>query len=126
MIFLNSWKMEALLLAVTALFLYYIYYRSVIATYWSKRNILHIPPNFLIGNLYKMGISIPMAEFFTEIYKTHKEKRILGMWALHKPFVVIMDRELIKHVLTRDFSNFHDRLNMEIGDHDPLASGKPG
>jgi len=40
------------------------------------------------------------------------------------PAMAVFDREIIKNILIRDFSSFHDRMSQHHHEHDPLVFGE--
>lgn len=78
-------------------------------------------PNFIIGNSAKMGTVQPIADFFLDFYKKYKHNKVMGFWSFHAPVLAVFDRDIVKKILVKDFSHFHDRMTFKIGDHDPLV-----
>ncbi|KOX75873.1 Cytochrome P450 6a2, partial [Melipona quadrifasciata] len=61
------------------------------------------------------------AEFFRDIYEQYKHHPLIGIYMLHKPFLIVNDPDLIRDVLAKEFTSFHDRglfCNEKI---DPLS-----
>ncbi|KAL0270235.1 UNVERIFIED_CONTAM: hypothetical protein PYX00_007707 [Menopon gallinae] len=109
----------------------YLYFHLIGSKYFSRRNIPHLKPLFLLGNFYRANF---VENFFRMLMRYHlenKEKKILGFWLFYKPGLMVMDLELVKRILIRDFNNFRDRgmeFNAEaepLSGHLFLMSGKP-
>jgi len=63
---------------------------------------------------------ISTGEFFRDVYLKYKDLKIFGMCMYFNPILVVADLDLIRTVLTKEFSNFHDR-GISCANHDPLS-----
>lgn len=110
----------ALILLISGL---YIYYKLSVFSYWRNKGVYNVEPTFLTGNILPLLIGAKSnAEFFKNIYEQHKQHRLFGVYMLHWPCLIVTDPDLIRDVLAKEFTNFHDRgvyCNPEI---DPLSS----
>ncbi|KAK9301989.1 hypothetical protein QLX08_005840 [Tetragonisca angustula] len=101
---------------------FYIYYKFHISKFWKKKGIFYLEPTFPTGNIMPFITGkMSQAEFFRDIYEQHKNHPLIGIYMLHKPFLIVNDPDLIRDVLAKEFANFHDRglfCNEEI---DPLS-----
>ncbi|XP_077266102.1 cytochrome P450 6k1-like isoform X1 [Temnothorax americanus] len=98
---------ELIIIALSAL---YIYYKFVIFNFWRRRNVFYIEPVVPTGNITnfitgKQQIGV----FLQNSYMKYKEHRAIGMYAFFKPYLMIADPDLIREVLIKNFSSFHDR-----------------
>ncbi|KAL0270237.1 UNVERIFIED_CONTAM: hypothetical protein PYX00_007710 [Menopon gallinae] len=112
-----------ILLGLSVIFLTYLYihFRLIASKYFSRRNIPHLKPIFLLGNLYKGSITESANRLLMKIYSHNKQKNVLGFWFFHKPNVMVTDLDIIKRILIRDFNNFRDR-GIEVNtDLEPLS-----
>lgn len=62
-----------------------------------------------------------VAEFFGDIYHRYKQHPLVGIYMLHKPFLIINDLDLTRDVLAKQFTNFHDRGFFCNEKTDPLS-----
>ncbi|XP_023705443.1 probable cytochrome P450 6a14 [Cryptotermes secundus] len=91
-------------------------------TYWKKRNVPYVEPCFPFGNFKE--VTLMRKDFgylIRDIYSRFEGHRYGGMYIFDKPQLFPRDPDLIKDVLVKDFSNFHDRgvyMNEEI---EPLS-----
>ena len=96
-------------LAVCILAVVYVYFK-VSFSYWKKRNVPYAKPTFPFGNF---GDIIFFREtlglVFENIYKELDGEKYGGTYALTKPGFIFRDPDIIKNVLVKDFSSFHDR-----------------
>lgn len=59
---------------------------------------------------------------FHDVYMKYKNHQVIGMYTFYKPNLVIADLDLIRIVLTKNFSNFHDRGMFYNNRTDPLSN----
>ena len=99
----------------------YIYFKWSF-TYWKKRNVPYIEPTFPFGNFIDIVLTRkPIGDIFADIYNNFEGHKFGGMYIFTSPRFVFRDPDLIKDVLVKDFSTFHDRglyMNEEI---EPLS-----
>ena len=99
----------------------YIYFKWSF-TYWKKRNVPYIEPIFPFGNFIDMVLTRkPFGDIFVDIYNKLKGHKFGGTYIFTTPRFFVRDPDLIKDVLVKDFSSFHDRgvyMNEEI---EPLS-----
>ena len=50
-----------------------------------------------------------LGECFAYGYEKLKKNKFFGMYTFHKPCLVIVDPNLIRYILTKEFTSFHDR-----------------
>lgn len=79
-------------------------------SYWARKDVFHLKPKFIIGNLASMlTFKKNPAEFFNEVYETYKHKKFVGAYFLYQPVLIVNDTELIQDIMIRNFTSFHDR-----------------
>ncbi|KAF2897583.1 hypothetical protein ILUMI_08591, partial [Ignelater luminosus] len=101
-----------LLVAIVAsITLYIIIERLVnIASYWKKRNVVHIEPWPLLGNMAPFIFGQKTGQnLFEDLYNKFPNERYVGFHAFLKPGLLIRDPELIKKIAVKDFGHFMDR-----------------
>ncbi|XP_065355921.1 cytochrome P450 6a2-like [Calliphora vicina] len=85
-------------------------YLRVKYTYWELNGVKQLKTHFLFGNLFKLK-SMNHTELLQEVYDTFKGKvKIAGMYFFTKPIAVILDLDVVKAILIKDFNNFEDRM----------------
>lgn len=72
--------------------------------------------------LYYMESVISTGEFFRDVYLKYKDHNVFGMCLYFNPFLMVANLDLIRLVLTKDFSNFYDRGGFSDEKHDPLSA----
>lgn len=89
---------------------FYIYFKFVLYTYWRKKGIPYLEPVIPVGNFLKLvQKKCHIGETFAYGYERMKDNKVFGMYTFHKPCLLIVDPELIRCVLTKEFQSFHDR-----------------
>lgn len=46
---------------------------------------------------------------YQDAYEKFKKNRIFGMYTFHKPSLVVVDLDIVRTILTKEFGHFHDR-----------------
>jgi cytochrome P450 family 6 len=106
---LENFVLDLGTLAVCVLTGIYIYCK-VSFNYWQKRNVPFIKPTFPFGNFGDMlFLRACIGHLFEKIYKKLDGEKYGGTYAFAKPGFVFRDPDIIKNVLVKDFSSFHDR-----------------
>ncbi|XP_043643775.1 cytochrome P450 6g1 [Drosophila teissieri] len=114
---------ELLFLVVAALVALYMWFQRN-HSYWQRKGIPYVPPTPIIGNtkvVFKMENSFGM--HLSEIYNDPRltDEAVVGIYSMNKPGLVIRDIELIKSILIKDFSRFHNRYARCDPHRDPLG-----
>nr|XP_046491929.1 uncharacterized protein LOC124223738 [Neodiprion pinetum] len=89
----------------------YIYLQYVTYNYWHSRNVDYVKPVIVpFGSLWPvLSVQTSLAEFLRETYMKFKTSRVVGIYTFYRPMLVVNDPELIRFILTKEFSHFHDR-----------------
>ncbi|XP_023727329.1 probable cytochrome P450 6a14 [Cryptotermes secundus] len=87
-------------------------------SYWKKRNVPYVEPCFPFGNFGEVAlVRKHFGYFMRDIYTRLEGHRYGGVYMLNSPLLLLRDPDLIKDVLVKDFSTFHDRgvyMNEEV------------
>jgi len=101
--------LDVSVLAVCFLAAVYVYFQ-VSFSYWKKRNVPYAKPTFPFGNFGDMlFLKASIGHVFENIYKELDGEKYGGTFALTKTGFIFRDPDIIKNVLVKDFSSFHDR-----------------
>ena len=112
---------DVLFLAVCVLAAVYVYFK-VSFNYWKKRNVPYAKPTFPFGNFAeKLLLRRTMGHIFENIYKELDGEKYGGTYSFTKPGFIFRDPDIIKNVLVKDFSSFHDRGFFMDEELEPLA-----
>nr|AID61399.1 cytochrome P450 [Calliphora stygia] len=104
------------LLNILAFYLYNCY------TYWKRRGVLYETPIPPFGNFLGVGRTKHLRDVIGQLYTKFKGKApFCGAYLFTSKSAVIFDLDLIKNVLIKDFSNFHDRNAFHNVEEDPLT-----
>nr|WCC58077.1 cytochrome P450 [Pharsalia antennata] len=78
--------------------------------YWKRKNVPYIEPTIPFGNLGNR-LTDATSDKLVEIYKTAKDRgwKYCGLYIFLTPILLIVDLDLMKNVLTKDFQYFTDR-----------------
>lgn len=107
---------------VTVCSLFYLYFKHAFS-YWESKGVPYLPPEIPIGNLRGFSKTIHSSAFIQNIYTQLKGKgKFAGMYFTFRPIPLLLDLELIKSVLIRDFHNFTDRGFFYNEKDDPLSA----
>lgn len=99
----------------------YIYFKSVF-NYWKSRGIPHEPPQFPLGNIGGFGTKYHSSDLSKRIYDRFKgQAKFCGVYILTAQAALILDLELVKHILVKDFANFSDKGLYSNEEADPLT-----
>lgn len=91
--------------------------------YWKQRDVLHDPPVFPFGNIQGFSSKCLFGEILQLMYEKFIGKDVLfGIHFFTNPCVVVVDPELIKNILIRDFNYFINRGMYFNEIDDPLSA----
>ncbi|XP_026741279.1 cytochrome P450 6B6-like [Trichoplusia ni] len=97
-------------LVVIALFyaVYYFFTRNF--NYWKKRNVRGPEPVPFFGNMKESALRQKnVGIVIHEIYKNFPEEKVVGIYRMTTPSLLIRDLEILKHIMIKDFDLFADR-----------------
>lgn len=94
---------------VAAVLLFY-YYSVANYNFWKRQGVLGPKPVPLFGNVAPiMFTKMSVGDCMQSIYKRYKAEPIVGIFIRRKPSLLIIDPELIKTILIKDFAKFANR-----------------
>lgn len=100
---------EVILVLSALLWLVYKYCTSNY-NYWKDRSVPYAEPRFPFGTEKDMVLrKVPFGEHYQNIYNKFKNVKMIGAYRVNKPYLILKDPELIKHVMVKDFHHFSDR-----------------
>ncbi|XP_034248148.1 cytochrome P450 6a2-like isoform X2 [Thrips palmi] len=98
--------------ALTAVYVFYARRYS----YWRKRGVPHLKPVPILGN---MNLFMSGFKVLLERLEQFRDEGVCGLFMFSSPALAVWDPEMVKQVLCKDFSSFHDR-GMPYDEADPL------
>ena len=113
--------LDVWILAVCVLAVFYVYFK-ISFNYWKKRNVPYAKPTFPFGNFGDMlFLKASNGHLFENIFEKLDGEKYGGTYALTKPGFIFRDPDIIKNVLVKDFSSFHDRGFYMNEEREPLT-----
>lgn len=92
-------------------------------SYWRRLGVPYIKPIFPFGNLKDVGKKYHSCELLMNFYKENKHRGpFVGIFFFLSPVVLLTDLNLIKNVMSKDFSVFHERHFYHNERDDPLSA----
>ncbi|XP_037947264.1 probable cytochrome P450 6a13 [Teleopsis dalmanni] len=114
--------MTLLILLLTLIATFYVWLKRYYA-YWRIKNIPHEQPKLFMGNMTGIGRTHHWKDINQRIYKQFKGTApFVGFYTFMSKAAFILDLDLIKHILVKDFSNFTDRGFFHNERDDPLTA----
>ncbi|XP_026760050.2 cytochrome P450 6B2-like [Galleria mellonella] len=88
--------------------LYYYFTRTF--NYWKDRGIVGPQPIPLFGNVIKAALRYEThGEPIANLYHQYPNEKVVGMFRMTEPYLLIKDLDIIKQILIKDFDKFSDR-----------------
>lgn len=96
-------------------------YLRYIYSYWEYNGVKQLKTHFLFGHIFKLT-SFNHTQLLHDVYKEFKgTQKVAGAYIFTKPIAVILDLDLIKAILIKDFNKFTDRSELRNEVHDPFS-----
>ncbi|GLG95590.1 Probable cytochrome P450 28a5 [Gryllus bimaculatus] len=100
---LLTYALGALAISLAAL----CYYLNSNFDYWKKRGVPYLQPEPFFGNVREITLlKKSMADVLTGLYRHFEGKRFAGIFMSRTPSMLLIDPELVKNVLVKDFGHF--------------------
>ncbi|XP_046830997.1 uncharacterized protein LOC124429586 [Vespa crabro] len=101
---------NGLLFILTLTFLLYLWMKYHYS-YWRRRGVPSVPIYSLLRHfkdtfLMRKSVSMVLGDLYLQ---ANDEDKFIGIYILHKPFLLIRDKELVKSMLIKDFDVFCNR-----------------
>jgi cytochrome P450 family 6 len=117
---LQSWFVELAAVIAMAVVALYVYFK-ITYTYWEKRGVATVKPTVPFGNFAASIISgVNPAFEMIDLYNAFKGQKIGGLYKLSGPSLLLLDPEIIKDVLVKDFDHFFSRGRVFDDEFEPL------
>lgn len=99
-----------LLVLITLVSIFYAFFKYSF-DYWKSRGIPHDEPVIPFGNIKGLGKTLHTGQFSKRLYDKFKPTgaKLCGAYFFHRPIAIIIEIELVKTILVREFSNFDER-----------------
>ncbi|XP_055297423.1 cytochrome P450 6A1-like isoform X2 [Sitodiplosis mosellana] len=100
----------------------YIYFKNAF-NYWKSRGIPFEEPIIPYGSVKGLNKTIHTSDITKRIYDKFKgTAKYCGVYLMAAPIAMILDLDLVKHILVKDFSNFSDKGFYSNEEDDPLSA----
>lgn len=121
---LASMSLILILISVVLAVYYYIIKRFLSFNYWHLRKVPYLKPSFPLGNLKGVGKDFHISQVIRNVYNEFKNTgaKFCGVYFWSRPVAIILDLELIKDILIKDFNSFTDRGIYYNEIDDPLSA----
>lgn len=91
--------------------------------YWQRNHIPFIEPKFPFGNLKLTKKDEHISDKLTSFLRQHKSNvPIIGLYFFLKPVAFVVDMDLIRNVLIKDFHHFENRATIYDKNTTPLSA----
>ncbi|NP_001104826.1 cytochrome P450 Cyp6AU1 [Bombyx mori] len=78
--------------------------------YWKNKNIAGPEPEFLFGNLKEsFHRRKHIATVFKEIYDQYPDEKVVGMFRMTSPTLIVRDLDIVKQIMIKDYAKFNER-----------------
>jgi cytochrome P450 family 6 len=85
------------------------FYLTQVYVYWKKRGVPFLEPSFPVGNALEMILAKrTTGDVYRDFYRKLSGYKFAGLYQIHRPVLLLMDPDLIKNILIRDFGHFQD------------------
>jgi len=99
-----------ILCGIVALILAVYYYLTSTFDFWKSRGVRGPRPIPGFGNFKDVfSIKISPGDYLTKVYNDYKDERLIGIFVMRTPVLIVKDPDLIKDVLIKDFLKFANR-----------------
>ncbi|XP_058449381.1 probable cytochrome P450 6a14 [Malaya genurostris] len=107
--------------AIVALLVYLYVVR--LQSYWARRNVPYLKPEFFYGNTRTIENTETFGLLFARFYNELKGLGPFGgVYMFAKPIAVVTDLEMVRNVMVKDFQYFTDRGMFMNETQDPLSA----
>lgn len=97
------------LVLLSIIYLSYYYFTRTFS-YWKNRNVAGPTPVPLYGNLKESTLRrTHISSVMKNIYEQFPQEKVVGIYRMTTPCLLLRDLDVIKNVLIKDFDNFIDR-----------------
>ena len=78
--------------------------------FWKNQGIKGPTPSLPAGNFGAiLSMKVHLLDWLTKLYHQFPEEKIVGIYSVHQPVMVVNDPELARQLLVKDFNHFVDR-----------------
>ncbi|KAG5677849.1 hypothetical protein PVAND_007569 [Polypedilum vanderplanki] len=112
---------DIFLFIISVIFIIWTYFK-IKFTYWKSLGVPFIKPRIPYGNIQGRRRILHSSQVFKNFYDEIKAQgKFGGIYFFTRPAIVVTDLDLVKKILIKDFSYFHDRGMYYNVKDDPLS-----
>ncbi|KAK4883202.1 hypothetical protein RN001_006521 [Aquatica leii] len=94
--------------------------------FWEKHGVPSPPVSLLFGNMVDvLFLRKSLGQLYAQVYTDYPNLRYVGFYKIREPAIIIRDAALIKNMLIKDFSSFHDNDFYIDEKIDPIFAKNP-
>jgi cytochrome P450 family 6 len=83
---------------------------------WIKKSVAGPKPNFFFGNLKEVILKHQSVNiWFHDLYDAYPKEKVVGLYRMRAPQLLVRDPDIIQHIMIKDFDNFTSRATGEFG-----------
>lgn len=91
-------------------------------SYFDELGIPHTKPSFPLGNLSGIGSKFHFFDFCRNVYRDNRGKDVIcGFYSFIQPIYMVIDPELAKTIMVKDFNFFVNRGQFVNEEKEPLT-----
>ncbi|KAJ8681697.1 hypothetical protein QAD02_017489 [Eretmocerus hayati] len=92
-------------------------------TYWARRGVYSPPTHWFFGHFKDaIFLRISPSMLMGKLYEKGKGYPVMGIYVMHKPFLLLRSPDVIKQILVKDFNLFSDRYFASKREDDIIGS----
>lgn len=115
----ESWSFDFGILATPIILAIYLFFEQR-NNFWKTYNVPHANQKFFtLDGLFSGKLHTTL----NNIYNSFKEEKVIGLWTIFAPIIVIRDLDLLNRIFISDFNYFHSR-NFYVNEKEDPLSGK--
>ena len=78
--------------------------------YWKEQDIPGPTPSLPMGNFGAiLSMKVHLLDWFRDLYHRFPDEKIVGVYTLHQPMMVVNDLNMARQILVKDFNHFVNR-----------------
>ena len=78
--------------------------------YWEEQGIPGPTPSLPAGNFGPiMSMKVHILDVFRDLYHQFPGEKVIGIYTIHQPAMVVNDPDMARQILVKDFNHFVDR-----------------
>lgn len=106
----TNWSQD-IILGITLCLVAFYFYLTRNFNYWKKVGVKSLTPSIFFGNIGPCILGKQSVyDFLQDIYDKNEAEKMIGFYAVDRPYLLLRDPELLRYIFIKDFNNFSNRL----------------